>query len=241
MADIYLRHAFASSNSGGPSARASATRFALALTVSVLLHAWLVAGIVPERAGRSLPPVARPLTAQLQPRAAAPESKALPEREPVPADPEQAVPTRSHLEPPAEREPTSATQPSRVAPPAFATADPALSQVLPVPQADDTYYAAPDLDVYPMPQLPLRFEYPKRAARERLGGRVSAMLSLSESGIVDDVAIVAGEPPGYFEDVVRAALRASHFTPARKDGRDVRSRILIKVDFDPHAAEGAQP
>ena len=105
--------------------------------------------------------------------------------------------------------------------------------------AELTYYPARELDVYPAPRTPLRFEYPERAAREQVGGSVRIMLLLDEAGAVDGVSVVAAEPPGYFEDRVRAAFAAARFFPARKDGRAVKSRLLINVSYDPAAAEGA--
>ena len=107
------------------------------------------------------------------------------------------------------------------------------------PAADLTYHPARDLDVYPAPLAPLRFEYPERAARERVGGSVRLMLLLDEAGAVDSVSVVAAEPPGYFEDAARAVLATARFFPARKDARAVRSRVLIGVNYDPAAAAGA--
>lgn len=107
------------------------------------------------------------------------------------------------------------------------------------PTVDLTYYSARELDVYPAPRAPLRFEHPERAARERVGGSVRIMLLLDEAGTVDGVSVVTAEPPGYFEDKVRAVFAAARFFPARKDGRAVKSRVLINVSYDPAAAEGA--
>ena len=104
--------------------------------------------------------------------------------------------------------------------------------------ADRTYYPARELDVYPAPRAPLSFEYPERAAREQVGGSVRIMLLLDEAGAVDSVSVVAAEPPGYFEDSVRGVFAATRFFPARKDGRAVKSRVLINVEFDSRAAAG---
>lgn len=99
------------------------------------------------------------------------------------------------------------------------------------------YYSAHELDVYPTSRTSLFIEYPARAALERVSGRVLVRVSLDETGKVSDVSIVSAEPQGYFEDAVRAALAGARFRPGRKDGRDVRSRILIKLEFDPGATQ----
>ncbi|MBI4207465.1 MAG: TonB family protein [Betaproteobacteria bacterium] len=237
MASVYLCPAFHSGKCGAQRPGAGRVRFALALTVSVFFHAWLAAGIALEVPGRSMPPAARPLTAQLQPLAAPPKREAHPEGNPVLADPVQPLPSRARVRPPAEQLSVSERKPGRVAPPAPAMAGAAPGSALPL--TADTYYAAPELDVFPMPRVPLRFEYPAQAAREQVGGRVLVMLSIDETGVVDDVGIVRGEPQGYFEDAVRAALKAARFFPGRKDERAVKSRILINLDFDPGASEGA--
>jgi outer membrane biosynthesis protein TonB len=47
-------------------------------------------------------------------------------------------------------------------------------------------------------------------------------------------------PGGVFEQVAQQALANAAFYPAQKEGRTVRSRILIKVEFDPALADTPQ-
>jgi len=238
MASVYLCHAFPSGIAGAQRPVAGRLRFALALTASVFFHAWLAAGIALEVPGRSLPSAARPFTAQLQPLAAPSDLEARPEGNPVLADPVQPLPARARVQPSAEHESASAKRPGHTAPTAPVMAGAAPGSALPLPQSADTYHAARELDVYPAPRAPLGFDYPEHAAREQVGGRVLVMLSLDEAGVVDDISIVNSEPQGYFEDVVRAALSAAGFFPGQKNGRAVKSRVLINLDFDPGASEG---
>jgi protein TonB len=60
---------------------------------------------------------------------------------------------------------------------------------------------------------------------------------VDEAGKVREVSVVEAQPEGYFEPAALAAFQDVRFEPARKDGRPVRSRVLIKVAFDP----GARP
>jgi protein TonB len=56
---------------------------------------------------------------------------------------------------------------------------------------------------------------------------------IDESGRVTDVSVVDASPQDLFEDSALRALAATTYFPAQKSGRAVRSRILVKVDYDP--------
>jgi hypothetical protein len=92
--------------------------------------------------------------------------------------------------------------------------------------ADPTFYAARDLDSLPMPVAPLELA--------RLPGLaptapVRLELTIDEHGTVHTISI-AGSPAGVSgEEELRAALAATVFVPARKDGRAVKSRIVLGV------------
>ena len=47
-------------------------------------------------------------------------------------------------------------------------------------------------------------------------------------------------PDGVFEQAAQQALADAAFFPAQKDGRAVRSRILMKIEFDPATADAGQ-
>lgn len=236
MAGIDHSSAFHARIAGVQWPGAERLRFALALAVSAVLHVWFGTGIALEAPGRWPQPAAPALTAQLQPFAGQGELTAPPAENTVVADPVQPPPLRARARPPANRGSASEEQAERDVPLASATTGQAPG--LPLPQTAGDYYAARDLDVYPALRTPLRFGYPERAARTQISGRVLAMLSIDAAGAVEDVAVVASEPQGYFDDAARAILGAARFFPARKNGSEVRSRILISLDFDPGLAEG---
>ena len=107
-------------------------------------------------------------------------------------------------------------------------------QLAPAP-FDSVYYAARELDVYPTPLAPLRFEYPAHLVHAPVAGNVLVTLMVGESGTVDRVAVLAAEPKGYFEEHTRAALASARFHPGRKAGRAVRSQVTVSVEYDPVA------
>ena len=60
---------------------------------------------------------------------------------------------------------------------------------------------------------------------------------VDERGVVEEASVVQAVPEGYFEAAAVEALGATRFEPARKDGRSVRSRLLVRIRFDPAASE----
>jgi len=100
--------------------------------------------------------------------------------------------------------------------------------VVALPQAaDPSYYTARDLDSYPRPLAPFRID---RAAGDR-AGEVRLEILIDERGIVQDIAIAGPAASARVEEELRAALAATRFLPAQKDGRAVRSRIVLSVSF----------
>jgi hypothetical protein len=45
--------------------------------------------------------------------------------------------------------------------------------------------------------------------------------------------VVNAFPPDLFEESALRALAATAYSPAQKNARAVRSRILVKLDYDP--------
>jgi protein TonB len=107
-------------------------------------------------------------------------------------------------------------------------------EVLALPQAPDpSYYTAGDLDRYPKPLAPLQI---KRAAGDG-AGEVRLEVLIDERGIVQEMIFAGPAAPARVEEALRATLAATRFLPAQKDGRAVRSRIVLSVGFDPKDGE----
>jgi len=103
---------------------------------------------------------------------------------------------------------------------------------------DTVYFSVRELDDYPAPAHPLRFGYPPHLINAGVAGNVVLDVRLDETGSVDQVAVVAAEPPGHFDEHARASLASARFTPGRREGRAVRSRVTVRVKYDPAAREG---
>lgn len=114
------------------------------------------------------------------------------------------------------------------APPAAAVATPTL-----LPFADPTYYPARQLDVYPALLAPLAPVYPPRALAEGRSGHVLVLVLIDAAGRVDEVSVVEAEPRDYFEEAAKQTFASAQFSPARRNGLPVKSRVLIHLDFDP--------
>lgn len=215
------------------------SRLAVALTLSAFVHLWLAAGVavdVPE--GRT-PRGPAAIAARLELSAIPPEV-----RLPPPAATVTEKNARQDSRDGGQPTPDGASRPSAISP----SPEPSSAAEVPEPRVsgpalpqipDPAYYPARQLDVYPALLQPVRLEYPERALQNKAGGRVLVMLFIDETGGVNDLSVVEAEPAGYFEHAVRAAFTDARFSPARKDGRTVKSRVLIRVNYNPGEAEGA--
>ena len=92
---------------------------------------------------------------------------------------------------------------------------------------DPIYYAARDLDSYPRPLTPLRIDQPPGSSADE----VRLELLIDEYGVVRDVTFSVSNDPGGVHEALRGALMATVFIPAIKDGRAVKSRIVLGVGF----------
>jgi protein TonB len=219
------------------------SRLLLAVVASGALHLMLIYGVTV----RAPAPVTSPIVARLQ-------------GEPLPMSPVAAPGApRAKLDAasPLTRNPNPLNRDAAAAPPqprALPTPQPPGPVTLSAPPpdsalpsvampllADPTWYSAQQLDVYPRALSPLQPEYPEPAAQEGIRGEVTLLLMVDERGAVQEVSVVRALPEGYFEAAAVAAFRIARFKPAQKDGRTVRSRILVKVAFDPASRSEPQP
>lgn len=141
------------------------------------------------------------------------------------------APEAHHEEVIAAAPPRSKAQPAQPAPAvAAATARP-RSGPGPAEIPDPTYYAARQLDVYPALAMALDLRYSAGAAAANAQGRVLLLVLIDANGAVDDVGIVESDPSGYFDDDARRAFLAARFKPALRNGRAVKSRVLVYVNY----------
>jgi protein TonB len=96
---------------------------------------------------------------------------------------------------------------------------------------DPTYYGTRQLDVFPMLASGLELSARAAGAKPAGAGRVLLLVLIDAAGFVNEVSVVEAEPQGAFEEYARMAFVSARFKPALKDGRPVKSRLLVEVDF----------
>jgi protein TonB len=89
---------------------------------------------------------------------------------------------------------------------------------------DLRFYLARELDQYPSPLSDLTLSH---LSHDNRRGNASLWVSIDQTGRVLDAVVVAADPPGEFERQARERVLATPFVPARRDGRPVKSRILL--------------
>jgi hypothetical protein len=208
------------SSAGDPSA---AGRIGLALAASALVHGVLLALPLLETRRQGAAPYATdaPITARL-----APEPVSLSNAPAVPNP--QARRTSGQSKSLADR-----IENARIESPPIGAARPGAEASTVARAPDPAYYPASDLDVYPRPVAPLEIGRLAGALSGSSTGRIRLVLLIDEYGVVNKVAVVDPGQSGHPENELRAAFVATRFHPARKDGRDVRSRLVLSVDPGP--------
>ena len=203
---------------------------ALALAASVALHLALIVGVgIKPPASTAAPQTvieARLVQLPAEP-ANAPKPLVMAE---IQAPVEQEQPAKAAPETPPQPAQEAQAGPSPdAAVPAQASPLPALE----IPLAEDlTYYPGKLVDVHPTALQPIVPAYPDAASDAGVEGGVTVLLMIDEFGRVRDLSVVEANPPGHFEESALSAFRNAHFTPAIKDGRAVKSRVLIRVSYD---------
>lgn len=97
--------------------------------------------------------------------------------------------------------------------------------------AEERYYKIKELDVVPRPISTITPRYPETVPSS-IRGVVQLEIKLDEEGVVTEVTVLDGEPPGYFEDAAREAFLNAKFTPGMKAGHKVRSLFTLRVHFE---------
>ena len=196
-----------------PDVRAQ-TRLIAALGASALIHSCVPMLIGGGPAGSSRvsapPPVleVRVTPARIE---ASPEPVAVVERPlPSPEPRAMAVPRTA-------RAPVSADDKSDQRPTGSSVTD----------TPDLTYYGARQLDVYPS----LASELDLNAGESGVSGSALLLVLIDATGAVHDVSVVEAELPRHFEAEAKRAFLAARFTPAYRNGRAVRSRLLVQVNY----------
>ncbi|MEL0168310.1 MAG: energy transducer TonB [Pseudomonadaceae bacterium] len=213
--------------------------FVLALLVALALFGLMLALVMPpervEQPERELLRIGVTRSVADTPSENRPQ-QAVPER-PTP-------PERPQLQPPTTQAPPLPTPELKidipqmqvdlslsVAPPSPAlepaAAAPAATPSAPAPAAP-THAAAPGSAEELVPLMEVRSVYPKRAAAAGIEGSVTLRFTVNAEGRVEDIEVIASEPPGVFDRAARRAISRSRFVPRQENGAPV-AREATKV------------
>ena len=202
------------------------SRISAAIAVSAALHVYLVYGIsLPE--GSPSIQLARVLQAKLEPIPVSTPSRPR-ARETDSSRSAVTTAREGAVVPKPAAEPAVAIEPAE---PASSTDGDVLSMA-----PDPMHYPANELDVYPQALHAIAPAYPEGALEMQTAGFVTLLVLIDEVGRVTVSTVVDANPDGVFEQAAQQAVAQAAFYPAQKEGRSVRSRILVKVEFDPNAA-----
>lgn len=92
-------------------------------------------------------------------------------------------------------------------------------------------YMPGQLDHLPSVLRPVKPDYPPDAKKKRIEGRVVVRLIVDSTGRPTECAVHAAEPSGYFEEAALGAARKMRFIPGKKNGRPVRTLVLLPFAF----------
>jgi periplasmic protein TonB len=96
---------------------------------------------------------------------------------------------------------------------------------------DPSYYSARQLDVYPTLVSGLDLRPAVDAVSADADAYVLLLVLIDATGVVNEVSVVEARPLGRFDDAARHALQSARFRPAVRQGRAVKSRVLIHVSY----------
>ena len=212
--------------------------FLLALVISIALHLVVIA-TVKIRPAKQVPAGQNMIEAHLE--------KATPPRQKI--APPQPIKSDNDLAPVEVKKPAIEASPkpqqTSHAPteaPAEVESQPSAAVIedehsplpsLDIPLAEDpTYYPAKQVDRHPAPLEPIHPKYPEEAEAMNIQGEVTLLLLIDEFGKVQDISVVEVKPEGYsFEGSAVSAFGNARFSPAQRNGRNVKSRGLYRIRF----------
>jgi protein TonB len=195
----------------------AAARFALALAASLALHLAVVFG-VQVKAAQPVERARAMIEVRVEGAALQPKIKPLSRIEAT-ADMTEKKP----------EEPKPSEEPPVLPSPVPAEPAPALE----IPLLEDpTWYPAKQVDVHPVALDPVKPAYPAEGVARGVEGKVLLLLLIDEAGVVKEAAVAEADSEGIFEESALAAFRSARFAPAQKNGRAVKSRVLIRVNYE---------
>ena len=96
---------------------------------------------------------------------------------------------------------------------------------------DPTWHSAKQLDELPQPLDAIRPKLAQIRGEGAEQGRVVLQLLIDENGVVTDASVLEADPQGDFAARALAAGREARFRPGTKQGRTVKSRVLLELSY----------
>lgn len=170
-------------------------------------------------------PVLPPQPAPVQPE---PEVPPPPPEEPGKVEPVQEVVKK--ISPKKSAKKPADPKPVKPAPP-----PPSPAPAVTGPQARNiggiSAYDSDKLDQRPRITKRAAPEYPIRARRMNIEGRVIVQVIVDKQGMPVNEKITRATPAGYFEDVSLAAVKRMRFSPGKLKGQVVNTIVVIPFEF----------
>jgi protein TonB len=94
------------------------------------------------------------------------------------------------------------------------------------------YYLPNELDARPQIRTHINPEYPKAAAEKGITAALTLRIFIDEQGRVENVVAPGKSAADPFVAAAVAAFGAATYTPGIKDGKPVKSLLLIEVSFE---------
>lgn len=92
-------------------------------------------------------------------------------------------------------------------------------------------YGMQEVDQTPVPMLRTQPDYPYRARRLNLNGKVDVKFLVDTVGGVSRIAILRADPKGLFDDSVIRALSSWRFSPGKVNGKPVNTWMTTTIEF----------
>lgn len=95
----------------------------------------------------------------------------------------------------------------------------------------DGVYSLKEVDNVPKSLKSVRPIYPEYAKNMRIEGYVQVRFILDDKGRVTNSQVIKAEPDNMFENAALKAVNQWKFKPAKKDGKDVKVAMVVKLNF----------
>jgi len=92
-------------------------------------------------------------------------------------------------------------------------------------------YRQSEVEHPPVAVVQLKPNYPPKARRHRLEGKVDVQFVVNTDGSVSQFKILSSDHNGIFDDSVKNTLLAWKFTPGKIKGQPVRTLVVTSIEF----------